>query len=213
MERSRHQHVGDAEREPTLVSAPGVNYDPSGRGITVLRGGAGFFAGPPAYVWYRNVYGTAGIRALHIDCEGDVVPSVHPRPEDQPTDCAQPTPLAFPLSDPRSRLPVSPQFKVAARYGSSSARWGRGHGGCPVLSPRERRRDGRTLNLRGPVGVRPAKEAGCSTGQSTIRPVMRHPGPADGRPDVESSRCATAAAIARTPSPPNSKSTSPAAPK
>ncbi len=41
----------------------GVNYDVSGRGTTVLRGGAGFFAGHPAYVWFRSVYGTTATRA------------------------------------------------------------------------------------------------------------------------------------------------------
>jgi hypothetical protein len=91
----------------------GVNYDPSGRGTTVLRGGAGFFAGPPAYVWFRNVYGTAGIRALRIDCEGDAVPAFTLDPENQPTACAEPSPLAFPLAyfDPDFRFPRN--LKVA----------------------------------------------------------------------------------------------------
>ena len=38
----------------------GVNYDLSGRGTTVLRGGVGLFAGRPAYQWFRNVYARTG---------------------------------------------------------------------------------------------------------------------------------------------------------
>ena len=62
----------------------GVNYDVSGRGTTVLRGGAGLFAGHPAYVWFRNVYGTTGARAFSFECGGDIVPDFTLDPENQP---------------------------------------------------------------------------------------------------------------------------------
>ena len=137
VERAGHQHVADAERERTLVSRLGVNYDPSGRGTTVLRGGVGFFAGPPAYVWFRNVYGTVGIRANRIDCEGDARAGVHARPE-EPTHrlCrAVATRLSSRLL--RSRLPVSPESQGGPRYGSGSTLGHRRHGGSPVHPSRE----------------------------------------------------------------------------
>jgi carboxypeptidase family protein len=91
----------------------GVNYDPSGRGTAVLRGGAGFFAGHPAYVWFRNVYGTTGIRALRLECGDDAVPAFTLDPGNQPTECAEPSPQPFPLAyfDPDFRYPRS--LKVA----------------------------------------------------------------------------------------------------
>ena len=91
----------------------GVSYDLSGRGTTVLRGGAGFFAGHPAYIWFRNVYGTAGVRALTLECGEGVVPDFTLDPENQPTDCDEPAPRPFPLTyfDPDFRYPST--LKVA----------------------------------------------------------------------------------------------------
>jgi Carboxypeptidase regulatory-like domain len=85
----------------------GVNYDPSGRGKTVLRGGVGLFAGHPPYVWFRNVYGTTGARALRIECFDDAVPEFTLDPANQPTACAEPSPPTFPLAyfDPGFRFP------------------------------------------------------------------------------------------------------------
>jgi hypothetical protein len=64
-------------------------------------------------VWFRNVYGTAGIRSLHLDCQGDEVPAFTLDPAQQPTACSTPSPLASPLAffDPRFRFPHS--LKVA----------------------------------------------------------------------------------------------------
>jgi carboxypeptidase family protein len=91
----------------------GVNYDPSGRGTTLLRGGAGFFSGHPAYVWFRNVYGTTGFRSLSINCEAGAVPEFTLDPGNQPTACAEPVPSTFPLAyfDPEFRFPRT--LKVA----------------------------------------------------------------------------------------------------
>ena len=138
-----------------------------------MRGGAGFFAGPPAYVWYRNVYGTAGIRALHIDCEGDAVPTFTLDPKHQPTDCAQPTPRAFPLAyfDPDFRFPRS--LKVALGM-DRALPWGV-VGTVDVLYARlVNSVEMVDVNLRGPVGTS-AGEGGRvlygtideSTGQAT----------------------------------------------
>jgi hypothetical protein len=130
----------------------GVNYDPSGRGITVLRGGVGFFAGPPAYVWYRNVYGTTGVRALHIDCEGDAVPAFTLDPKNQPVRCAVPTPLTSPLAvfDPDFRFPRN--LKVA--LGVDRLLPGGVVGTVDFLYSRlVNTVEVRDLNLRGPVGI------------------------------------------------------------
>jgi hypothetical protein len=91
----------------------GVNYDLSGRGTTLLRGGAGLFSGHPPHVWFRNVYGYTGVRALRIECFDDAVPDFTLDPGNQPTDCAEPTPSTFPVAyfDPEFRFPRS--LKVA----------------------------------------------------------------------------------------------------
>jgi hypothetical protein len=85
----------------------GVNYDLSGRGTTVLRGGVGFFAGHPAYVWFRNVYGSTGAQTLSINCRGSIVPDFTLDPANQPDDCAEPTPRGTSLVyfDPDFRFP------------------------------------------------------------------------------------------------------------
>ncbi len=130
----------------------GVNYDLSRRGTTVLRGGVGFFAGPPAYVWYRNVYGTTGVRALHIDCEDHAVPAFTLDPKHQPTACAEPTPLTSPLAvfDPDFRFPRNLKLSL----GIDRLLPGGIVGTVDVLySHLVDAVEVRDLNLRGPVGV------------------------------------------------------------
>ena len=56
----------------------------------MLRGGAGLFAGHPAYVWFRNVYGTTGARAFSFECGADIVPDFTLDPQNQPTGCKEP---------------------------------------------------------------------------------------------------------------------------
>jgi hypothetical protein len=87
----------------------GVSYDLTGQGTTVLRGGVGYFAGPPPYVWYRNVYGTAGIRSHHLDCVDNEVPAFTLDPAEQPTACTTTTSTAGRLAffDPGFRFPQS----------------------------------------------------------------------------------------------------------
>jgi hypothetical protein len=87
----------------------GVSYDLTGRGTTVLRGGVGYFAGPPPYAWYRNVYGTAGVRSHHLDCVDSEVPAFTLDPAHQPTACSTTTSTAGRLAffDPGFRFPQS----------------------------------------------------------------------------------------------------------
>lgn len=63
----------------------GVNYDLSGRGTAVLRGGLGLFAGRPAYQWFGNVYSRTG--SLRLACGRDEVPTFTLDPARQPTEC------------------------------------------------------------------------------------------------------------------------------
>jgi hypothetical protein len=60
-------------------------------------------------VWYRNVYGTAGVRSSHYDCVDAEVPAFTLDPAHQPTGCRSPTPPAPPLAffDPDFRFPQS----------------------------------------------------------------------------------------------------------
>ena len=89
----------------------GVNYDLSGRGTALLRGGLGLFAGRPAYQWFRNVYARNGVRRL--DCGGDDVPDFTLDPARQPTECDQQVPPLLRLNyfDPEFRFPRT--FKLA----------------------------------------------------------------------------------------------------
>jgi hypothetical protein len=65
-------------------------------------------------VWFRNVYGTAGIRSHRLDCLGDQVPAFTLDPAHQPVACGDSTPPpAAPLAffDPKFRFPQS--LKIA----------------------------------------------------------------------------------------------------
>jgi hypothetical protein len=96
----------------------GVNYDVSGRGTTVLRGGAGLFAGHPAYVWFRNVYGSTGIRAQSLQCEGDEVPVFTLDPAHQPASCAVAPARSINLAyfDPAFRFPRTLKLALGADH-------------------------------------------------------------------------------------------------
>ena len=105
---------GNALLSPRL----GVNYDLSGRGRSVLRGGVGFFTGHPAYVWFRTVYRTAEARAFRIECVDNEVPEFTLDPRNQPTACAEPTPISFPLNyfDPEFRYPRNLKVDLGADH-------------------------------------------------------------------------------------------------
>ena len=48
----------------------GFNYDVSGNGHSVLRGGVGVFTGRPAYVWVSNAFGGTGLEQATLTCNG-----------------------------------------------------------------------------------------------------------------------------------------------
>ena len=50
----------------------GFNFDASGNGSTVLRGGVGVFTGRPAYVWVSNIYGNTGLEQATLTCNGPI---------------------------------------------------------------------------------------------------------------------------------------------
>jgi hypothetical protein len=50
----------------------GFNFDASGNGTTVVRGGVGVFTGRPAYVWVSNIYGNTGLEQATLTCNGGI---------------------------------------------------------------------------------------------------------------------------------------------
>ena len=128
----------------------GVNYDLSGRGTAVLRGGLGLFAGRPAYQWFRNVYARTGARRLF--CEGDVVPAFTLDPARQPTECAIGSPPLPRINyfDPAFRFPRTLKLGLGADLllpfdvvGSVDLLYTRGVNSFQVVD----------VNLRGPLGA------------------------------------------------------------
>jgi hypothetical protein len=65
----------------------GFNWDVDGTGMTIVRGGAGFFGGRPAYVWMANAYGNTGMGQTQLTCTGANVPVFTLDPANQPTTC------------------------------------------------------------------------------------------------------------------------------
>jgi hypothetical protein len=96
----------------------GVNYDLSGKGTTVLRGGVGLFAGRPAYQWFKNVYNTTGAKTLRLVCQDSATPSFTLDPGNQPSACAVPIPQRRPLNyfDPDFRFPRNLKLAVGVDH-------------------------------------------------------------------------------------------------
>lgn len=75
----------------------GFNYDLSGNGNTVVRGGVGMFSGRPAYVWLSNAFTGTGQEAVTLTCTGTSVPAVTADVSNLPSTCVgggAPTPPA-----------------------------------------------------------------------------------------------------------------------
>ncbi len=81
---------GNATWSPRL----GFNWDVDGTGMTIVRGGVGYFGGRPAYVWMSNAYVNTGITQTQLTCRNDNanpddnVPGFTLDPSQQPTTCA-----------------------------------------------------------------------------------------------------------------------------
>ena len=75
----------------------GFNFDLTGRGNTVVRGGVGIFSGRPPYVWLSNAFTGTGLEAVTLTCTGTNVPTVTADISSLPTTCVgggAPTPPA-----------------------------------------------------------------------------------------------------------------------
>lgn len=95
---------GNALWSPRL----GWNFDLTGDGRAVLRGGVGVFAGRPPYKWFDQVYVHTGLEAVTLVCEAGSVPTFTLDPLRQPQTCGK---AAVPLVpfinvfDPAFRFP------------------------------------------------------------------------------------------------------------
>jgi len=92
-----------------------VSWVASRQGTSVLRGGAGLFAGRPAFQWFRNVYRTNGALRSRLFCLGEAAPVFTLDSDAQPSACRPPFPAsrvsAFNFFDPEFRFPRN--LKVA----------------------------------------------------------------------------------------------------
>ncbi|MGE0442690.1 MAG: TonB-dependent receptor [Gemmatimonadales bacterium] len=66
----------------------GFNYDVTGDGMTVLRGGAGVFSGRPPYVWMANAFTGTGKEQVTLVCTGAAVPTFTANINNLPETCA-----------------------------------------------------------------------------------------------------------------------------
>ena len=163
-------------------------------------------------MWFRNVYGSNGIRANSSIAAGEAVPDFTLDPENQPTACAEPSPTTFPpvYFDPDFRFPQTLKVALGADrllpggiVGTVDFLYTRGVSTVQLMD----------VNLAGPIGT--AAGEGGRAMYGTIDP-------ATGRGDTDSafrrdaaeptSSGTEAAAIAPTRSPPSWGSAFPAAP-
>jgi hypothetical protein len=95
----------------------GINFDPDGRGTTILRGGVGLFSGRPPYVWISNAFGNTGLEQVQLTCSATgSVPALTTDINSLPTQCVGSTtgPTAPPADinffDPDFRFPQNLRF-------------------------------------------------------------------------------------------------------
>lgn len=84
----------------------GFNYQPDAEARTQIRGGAGLFAGRPAFVWIANAFGNTGLESVELQCSGVDVPAFDPN--NPPTTCAG---GSGPSAASASIATVDPDFK------------------------------------------------------------------------------------------------------
>lgn len=83
-------HTGDFPNGNMLVSPRlGFNWDPTGTGNTIVRGGVGIFSGRPPYVWMSNAFTGTGLEQLTLICSAaGTVPVFTAEVANQPRNCA-----------------------------------------------------------------------------------------------------------------------------
>ena len=100
---------GNATWSPRL----GFNWDVNGTGMTILRGGIGYFGGRPAYVWMSNAYGNTGMASTTLLClddnanPDDNVPGFTLDPSLQPSACAGVGGVIRPFPPSTTSIPTS----------------------------------------------------------------------------------------------------------
>ncbi len=89
-------NTGDFPTGNMLVSPRlGFNWDATGAGTSIVRGGVGIFTGRPPYVWMSNAFSNTGREQVTLLCTGTAVPTFTIDYDNQPTVCASggpPTP-------------------------------------------------------------------------------------------------------------------------
>jgi len=81
-------NTGDFPNGNMLISPRlGFNWDPSGSGNTIIRGGVGIFSGRPPYVWMSNAFTNTGLEQVTLLCTGAGVPAFTPDVDNPPTAC------------------------------------------------------------------------------------------------------------------------------
>ena len=94
-----------------------MNFDPDGRGTTILRGGVGLFSGRPPYVWISNAFGNTGTEQVQLTCSAaGSVPALTTDIANLPTQCVGATsgptvpPADLNFFDPDFRFPQNLRF-------------------------------------------------------------------------------------------------------
>jgi hypothetical protein len=101
---------------PLISPRVGFNYDIEGNSESILRGGAGLFAGRPPYVWVSNSYSGNGLALLPITCVGKNTPAFTVDPNNQPSMCTGAAPPAPEIDyfDPGTKYPQN--FQAALGF-------------------------------------------------------------------------------------------------
>ncbi|MEK6688769.1 MAG: hypothetical protein AABZ01_09955, partial [Gemmatimonadota bacterium] len=95
----------------------GFNWDATGAGTSILRGGVGIFTGRPPYVWMSNAFSNTGREQVTLLCTGTAVPTFTIDYDNQPTACASggpPTPptAAVNYFDPNFKFQQALKFAL-----------------------------------------------------------------------------------------------------
>lgn len=101
--------TGDFPSGNALISPRfGFNFDVTGDGNTVLRGGAGVFSGRPPYVWLSNAFTGTGLEAVTLTCTGAATPAPTADITNLPETCVGGT---EPVPSAASVVAFDPDFK------------------------------------------------------------------------------------------------------